>query len=44
MKKLKIIFSALVIFIALFVASGYLLSDDFFFSQLMGENHITTPE
>ena len=31
-------------FILIFAVSGYLLSDDFFFSQLIRSNRITTPE
>lgn len=44
MKKFKTIFFVLVIFVALFVVSGYFLSDDFFFNRIIVENHITTPE
>jgi hypothetical protein len=40
--KAKVIF--VLGFIVIFVVSGYLMSDDLFFKQLIRSNHVTTPE
>lgn len=44
MKTSKAILLSVVIFTAIFVISGYLLSNAFFFKQLIHSNQITTPE
>ena len=44
MKLIKISVLATLIFSAVFLISGYFLSDDYFFDQLIRSNQISTPE
>lgn len=44
MGKLKALTIIILIFITVFAVSGYLLSDDKYFNDLIKENHIDTPE